>query len=117
MPRIMRSAQPANWILETGQAWKLYVTLAGFGGALACFTLAFFTLASGGGRFGALVTGGFFLGCATFAWLIAALRCPRCGAKLVWLMAASRPHSSWIIDLAGLDRCPVCQAALVPVDR
>lgn len=108
------SREPSNWILATGQAWKLYVTLAGFGGSLACFTLAFFTLGAGGGQFAALMTGGFLLACTTFAWFIAALRCPRCGTKLVWLMAASRPHGSWIIDLAGLDRCPACQAMLAP---
>lgn len=110
------SRERSNWILETRQAWKLYVAIAGFGGALASFTLAFFTLGQGGGPFGALMSGGFLLACATFAWFIAALRCPRCGAKLVWLMAVSRPHSSWIVDLAGLDRCPACHALLAPAE-
>jgi hypothetical protein len=115
--RVDVSRESSNWIIESGQAWKLYVTLAGFGLALACFTLAFFTLGAGGGRFQALMVCGFFLACATFVWLITALRCPRCRAKLVWLMAASRPHSSWLIDLAGLDRCLACQAPLAPAEK
>jgi hypothetical protein len=27
-------------------------------------------------------------------------------------MVSSRPHSSWVIDLAALDHCPVCKARL-----
>ena len=108
------SRESSNWIMETGQAWKLYVTIAGFGGSLVCFTLAFFTLGLGGGWFASLMAGGFLLASTTFLWFVTALRCPRCRTKLVWLMAGSRPHSSWLIDLAGLDRCPSCQAPLAP---
>jgi endogenous inhibitor of DNA gyrase (YacG/DUF329 family) len=98
----------SNWIIATGQAWKLYVALAGFGTTLALFTIAFFSLGDSGGRFMALMACGIFLGFATFTWLTAAVRCPHCQAKLVWTMASTRPHSSWLIDLAALDDCPVC---------
>ena len=87
------SEENSNWIVSTGQAWKLYVAIAGFAGSLLCFTVAFFSLGAGGGR---------FLG------LTAVLRCPHCLAKLVWTMVVSRPHTSWLIDLAALDRCPAC---------
>ena len=102
----------SNWIIATGQAWKLYVALAGFGGTLTLFTLAFFSLGTSGGRFTAMMACGIFLGFATFVWFITALRCPHCPAKLVWTMVSSRPHSSWLIDLAALERCPACGQVL-----
>lgn len=106
------STGTSNWIVATGQAWKLYVAVAGFTGALACFTLGFFSLGTGGGRFLALMTCGLFLGCATFLWFTAVLRCPHCSNKLVWTMVSSRPHSSWVVDLAALERCPACSGQL-----
>lgn len=106
------SRQSSSWIVTTGQAWKLYVTVAGFTGALGLLTAAFFSLTSGGRLFLAFGACGLFLGAATFVWFTAALRCPHCSAKLVWTMAASRPHSSWVIDLAALEHCPLCKARL-----
>lgn len=105
-------SEAANWIIATGQAWKLYVALAGFGGTLALFTVALFSLGGGGGRFTAMTACGILLGFATFVWFTAALRCPHCLAKLVWTMVSSRPHSSWLIDLAALERCPACGRTL-----
>jgi endogenous inhibitor of DNA gyrase (YacG/DUF329 family) len=111
------NASPANWIIATGQAWKLYVALAGFGGTLAFFTMAFFSLGAGGGQFAALTACGIVLGFATFFWFTATLRCPHCLAKLVWTMVSTRPHSSWLIDLAALERCPTCGRVLALVSR
>jgi hypothetical protein len=108
---VMRD-EASNWIIATGQAWKLYVAVVGFGGALALLTAALFSFAMRGGLFMALAACGVFLGASTFVWLVAALRCPRCSARLVWTMAASRPHSSWIIDLAALEYCPQCKDPL-----
>jgi|CXWL01.1.fsa_nt_gi hypothetical protein len=109
---VPQAEEPGNWIVATHQAWKLYITLAGFGGALICFTLGFFSLAYGRERFYALIASGFFLGVATFFWFTVAIRCPRCESKLVWKMAMGRPHSSWVIDLAALEECPDCGADL-----
>lgn len=102
-----------SWLIATGQAWKLYVALAGFGGALVLFSLALFSLASGGSRFVAFVACGGFLSVATFGWFTTVVRCPHCASRLVWRMVTSRPHSSWVIELAALDCCPVCGKALV----
>ncbi len=106
------SPRSTTWIIETGQGWKLYVAVGGFGASLGLFTLGLFSLADKGGQFLALVACSLFLGVATFVWLTAALRCPHCLAKLVLTMAATRPHSSWVIDLAALERCPQCRASL-----
>jgi len=67
--------------MATGQAWKLYVTVAGFTGSLGLLTAAFFSLTSGGRLFMAFAACGLFLGAATFVWFTAALRCPHCSAK------------------------------------
>ena len=106
------ATESSSWIMATGQAWKLYVAIAGLVGGMALFSLALFSLISGGARFAAFVVCGMFLSLATFGWFAAVLRCRHCQAALVWKMLASRPFSSWLIDLAALDRCPVCQAAL-----
>jgi hypothetical protein len=110
-------AEPSSWILATGQAWKLYVAIAGFVGGMALFSLALFSLLSSGGRFVAFVACGVFLTVATFAWFAVVLRCHQCQAALVWKMIASRPFGSWLIDLAALDRCPVCRALLARVPQ
>jgi endogenous inhibitor of DNA gyrase (YacG/DUF329 family) len=102
-----------NWIVQTGQAWKLYTAIAGFGGAIVCFTVAFVSLGASSGRFAGFTAAGAFLAVATFVWLTLALRCPHCGAKLVWTMVATRPHTSWMIDLAALEQCPVCHRPLM----
>ncbi len=101
-----------TWIIRSGQLWKLYVALAGFGGALILFTTAVFSLGSSGNRAMAFTACGVLLAVATFVWLTVSLRCPHCFAKLVWTMVTSRPHSSWLVDLAGLEACPVCRRNL-----
>lgn len=102
----------SSWIIVTHQAWKLYIAIAGFVGGMTLFSLAVFSLISGGTRFVAYVVCGTFLSLATFAWFTAVLRCRHCQAALVWKMIASRPFSSWLIDLAALERCPVCHTLL-----
>lgn len=101
-----------NWIIETGQVWKLYVALTGLIGAVVLFTVAFVSLGATDGQFAAYAASGTVLALATFLWFVAALRCPHCAAKLVWIMVASRPHTSWMIDLAALEQCPVCGRSL-----
>ncbi len=111
------TTESASWIIATQQAWKLYVAIAGFVGGMALFSLALFSLISGGARFVAYVVCGTFLSLATFGWFAAVLRCHHCQAALVWKMIASRPFSSWLIDLAALERCPSCQSRLAAIGR
>lgn len=98
--------------MATGQAWKLYVAIAGLVGGMVLFSLALVSLISGGTRFVAFVVCGALLSLATFVWFAAVLCCHHCQAALVWKMIASRPFNSWLIDLAALERCPACQAVL-----
>lgn len=102
----------ANWIVATGQIWKLYLALAGFVGALGCFTAGVFFLGIEQNLMARMTGAGVLLAIATLTWLATALRCPHCLAKLVWVMLKTRPHTSWLIDLAGLETCPVCRRSL-----
>ncbi len=113
-----RHDDQSNWIFASGQGWKLYVALAGFGGGLLCFSAAVLSLSGSSMRVvGLCIIVGSLLCVSTFLWLITVLRCPHCRAKLVWTTAKSRPHSSWMIDLAGLDSCPMCSNSLVQSRR
>jgi hypothetical protein len=101
-----------NWIVATGQIWKLYVALAGFIGALGCFTVAVFSLGGGSGLTSRMTIAGVILATVSFAWLSMVLCCPHCTTPLVWKMIRMRPHTSWLIDLAGLETCPICNRSL-----
>ena len=107
-PREFKKSPGTSWIIETGQGWKLYVALVGFAVTLLCFMMAILSLGNEGRGVVWFTICGFLLGIATFAWLTAVLRCPHCLTRLVWTMVRSRPHSSWLIDLAGLESCPSC---------
>lgn len=104
--------QTSNWIVATGQIWKLYLALIGFVGALGCFTAGVFFLGVAPKLMGQATGAGVVLVVATLVWLASALRCPHCPARLVWVMLRTRPHTSWLIDLAGLETCPVCRRSL-----
>lgn len=108
----MASSTNTNWIIATGQAWKLYAATVGFAASLIVLTVACYFLASGAGPFMAVAGMGVLLAVLTFVWFLHVIRCPHCRSNLAWNMIVSRPHSSWVIDLAGLDRCPFCHRSL-----
>ncbi len=107
----------SNWIIATGQAWKLYLAIAGFAVSLLALTAACFLLATGTGAFLTVAGWGVLIGILTFLWFGQAILCPQCRSRLVWRMVASRPQSSWLIELAALDECPVCRRPLVGAVR
>jgi hypothetical protein len=49
---------------------------------------------------------GFILGCVT-------IKCPECGARLLWKAVREQPSDSWYSWLMGLEMCPVCGARSV----
>lgn len=97
-----------SWILEAGQGWKLYLMLAGFVWTFLCLMMAVVTAGGEGREVLWLILCGLLLGIATFAWFSAIRRCPYCQRRLVRAMASTRPHSSWLIDFAGLQSYPAC---------
>ena len=46
---------------------------------------------------------GFILGCGT-------IRCPGCGARLLWKAVREQQSGNWLAWLMSLKRCPVCGA-------
>jgi hypothetical protein len=46
---------------------------------------------------------GFALGCVT-------IKCPRCGARLLWKAVREQPSDRWYSWLMSLETCPVCGA-------
>ena len=46
------------------------------------------------------------LGAGTFA--VTSIRCPKCGARWVWVAVSKSHSSSWMAKLLGRDKCPVC---------
>lgn len=102
----------ANWIAATGQLWKLYLALAGFVASLGCFTAGVYVLGVEEVLMERMTGAGVLIAIVTLVWLATALRCPHCLAKLVWVMLKTRPHTSWLIDLAELESCPVCRRSL-----
>jgi hypothetical protein len=43
-----------------------------------------------------------------FAYLCTRIRCPRCGAKWVWMGVAGKLHPKSLNTLLTLEKCPIC---------
>lgn len=104
--------QADPWLVQTGQRWKIVVgllaapslwlaivvaTLQGYLGASDAQWLSFFL---GGLTF-------FVLG---FVWAVASVRCPACGARLLWLAMREQRAENWWVWLHTLQACPVCRS-------
>jgi predicted RNA-binding Zn-ribbon protein involved in translation (DUF1610 family) len=50
-------------------------------------------------------TAGFFV---TGAWLCLAIRCPNCGARILWQAFSQNAFGNWYLWLIRLTRCPTC---------
>jgi len=96
-------------LASSSQLWKLYLSLIlAISGALLVFlTVVYvehltprsgFLLLFGGFSIAAigLLAGSFFV------------RCPMCGAKLLWKALSEAPASRWLHWLLTLSKCPVC---------
>jgi hypothetical protein len=43
-----------------------------------------------------------------FAWLLASIRCDRCGSHAAWRLLRGANAGSWLVELHTLTRCPSC---------
>jgi hypothetical protein len=98
--------QSTNVIVQTGQLWKVAVSLAavivGGTGAVIAMTIVGTNPGHPLNLF-SLALGGFGL---AFAWM--SIRCPNCGARWVWLAMRHHALGQWQPWLVGLTACPSC---------
>jgi hypothetical protein len=101
-----------SYLKATGQAlkfWLFFLVLPLIGLALMAVVLkglvgqnvnlSIFLILSGLG----LSIVGFVLGCVT-------VKCPSCGAHLLWKAVREQPSDGWYTWLMSLEMCPVCGA-------
>lgn len=107
-----------NWVARTRQRWKLR---AGF--ALLAASGVFIVL--GYSAFGkcegpvyahcatedsgaAYMAAGGLVGLVSMLWLWLAVRCARCGKRIVWWAMSSKPSGAWLSAITNLQTCPGC---------
>jgi hypothetical protein len=96
-----------SFVLATHQYWKLIAA-----GALVVVSAIAIVV---GGRDVRSVWGmrlaitGIAVGLASLIALFLAVRCPRCGARLVWLAVKEQSAGNWLPWLLQLRSCPKCR--------
>jgi hypothetical protein len=106
-----------TYVKKSGQLWKLAVV-----GSLTVIGLALMWL--GQRRLGEspssedsgliMLVVGVGLGLASGVWAVWAVRCPRCGSKLLWRAVSEQDSGSWLQWLMAQDECPSCRPAGAP---
>jgi endogenous inhibitor of DNA gyrase (YacG/DUF329 family) len=94
---------------SSGQLWKLYLSLILIilGGVLLLVAgMNTEQLTPGSGFL--LVFGAFSLMAIGLLGGGLSVRCPKCGAKLLWKAISEAPASRWLHWLVTLSECPVC---------
>jgi DNA-directed RNA polymerase subunit RPC12/RpoP len=54
---------------------------------------------------------------ASYAWVALTVRCPGCGARLLWKSMRERTPSDWLSWLVRLASCPMCGSDGAHKDR
>jgi len=99
-----------TWLSSTGQGWKLRLGLVVFGVSAASLVTAV--------AIGERSDVGFGLGMFVFAllfmvafvWINVAIRCPFCGARIIWLILRTRSHHDSLYSaFHSLTSCPMCK--------
>ena len=96
-------------LARSGQLWKVVgATCAVFlGGAALLYGVASDTA----DRAGLLwIVAGMLLAFGGLTFACAAVRCPKCGARWVWMAVSQRSSSEYGTWLVALSRCPKCDA-------
>jgi len=55
-----------------------------------------------------LAVAGIFVALGAGIYAVTSIRCPKCGARWVWLAVSKSHSSSWMATILGGDKCPVC---------
>jgi hypothetical protein len=98
-----------SMIRKTGQWWKVQI---GFLGMIIFLISAFFD--ESGFKFGdvieTIIRVGYLIGLLSIIFMIAAVKCPECKAKWIWLVAGKRGTTKkWGGPLLFHETCPECE--------
>ena len=101
-------------IVESGQLWKvigglLLLIIGAAVGIAVSFIPYLRTDVMVSGRFNSLQAISTVAAAAGFVYLCMRVRCPRCGAKWVWMAVNGRLGAGSLHALVTLDRCPRCR--------
>jgi phage FluMu protein Com len=101
-----------SYLKSAGQTWKLYLFFLIV--PLVGLALVFAAL-NGAGRgdvnlFIFLVLSGLGLSISGLVLGVLTVKCPKCGALLLWKAVKEQPHQIWYSWLMGLDKCPICKS-------
>lgn len=101
---------PVPLVVASGQVWKLYCALAIMIAAGVVMVLS----AGSAGRFGISgvgmldTLGSALIVLGALAWLAWSVRCPSCGAKLVWLSLRQASAGESLTKVFEAVSCPRC---------
>jgi|SRR6185437_6916051 len=109
-----QSVNRRSIIVESGQLWKavagLLLLIIGAAVGIAISFIPYLrTEAVASGRFSSLQAISTVAAAAGFVYLCMGVRCPRCGAKWVWMAVNGRLGARSLDALITLDRCPTCR--------
>jgi len=98
-------------LYRTHQSWKLTVAAGGMliGAALVTLALTRLNLATAP-DYGHLSMAGVLVLLFSFAYPLAAIRCPSCGARWLWLATMQR-ETNWRKWLLARGSCPKCRSS------
>jgi hypothetical protein len=93
----------------SGQLTKAAVSLTLFlAGGLLTFMGAFGRVSSSPETQLVLATAGILVALGAGIYGVTSIRCPKCGARWLWLAVSKSGASSWLATLLSRDKCPVC---------
>src|SRR6266496_1370980 len=96
-------------LASSRQLWKLYLSLIlVISGALLVFLAVVDMEKLSPGSIFLLLFAGFSLAAIGFLAGSLFVKCPKCGAKLLWKALSEAPASRWLHWLLTICQCPVC---------
>src|SRR3989442_13938875 len=96
-------------IRHSGQMWKLHVaTLALAVSGIGMVTSKIQINSISPIQFAGTMIGSVVVGLAALVFACSSVRCPRCGARWVWMAVSGEGHEAWVRWLSNLRRCPQC---------
>lgn len=111
--------QEESLLVRTRQVWRLFLGLLWL--PLAGLGMVAATLRGLLGRTpeqeAGFIISGLTIGVAGMAWAALTVRCPGCGARLLWKSMRERTPSDWLSWLVRLAMCPVCGCDGADKDR